>query len=145
MIFSPGSVLLALSLWVGNVSGLDDLILEQTRRALDLRKELLFDYSVEVYQAVALEGPFGKQKLDSWQTHYLGAEDQFKRKWIERTRNGLPVAPEEGRWGARFTSVLPQLRGRDILTASGFLRKPQIVPNQPGVSEWVEIEIRPKI
>ena len=86
---------MALGLWVGNVSGLDDLILEQTRRALDLRKELFLDYSVEVYQAVALEGPFGKQKLDSWETHYLGAEDQFKREWIERTRNGLPVAPEE--------------------------------------------------
>ena len=58
----------------------DPDLLERLARVLELRKELLSGYSVEVENRTLANTPFGNQRFDSRERHYLGGTRRSSRK-----------------------------------------------------------------
>ena len=91
--------LLSLGLVAASSSNGD--IVERSRKALALRKELLTQYSVQVENQTLIDAPFGKQDLESYEVHYHGDPEQLRRDVLSSTRNGVPVDPSAGGRGGR--------------------------------------------
>ena len=97
----------------------DSNLIDRVARALELRKELLIHYSTEVEGRILANLPFGNQKFETLERHYLGDPGKFKREVLSLKRNGLPMDPLSRRGsGSRFMNMMPQLQGLDILTFS---------------------------
>ena len=125
----------------------DPDLLQRLARVLELRKELLSGYSVEVENRTVANTPFGNQRFDSRERHYLGSTEEFKKEILSLTRNGQPMDPtSRRRRGGRFMNALGPLEGLDILTSQDFLRKAEIVgPGQVDDRPAVEVKTEPKI
>ncbi len=125
----------------------DPDLLQRLARVLELRKELLSGYSVEVENRTVANTPFGNQRFDSRERHYLGSTEEFKKEILSLTRNGQPMDPtSRRRRGGRFMNALGPLEGLDILTSRDFLRKAEIVgPGQVDDRPAVEVKTEPKI
>lgn len=125
----------------------DPDLLQRLARVLELRKELLSGYSVEVENRTIANTPFGNQRFDSRERHYLGGNEEFKKEILSLTRNGQPMDPSSRRGrGGRFRNVLGPLEGLDILTSRDFLRKAEIVgPATVDERPAVEVKTEPKI
>ncbi len=137
--------LLSLGLLAANSNS--ENIVERTRKALALRKELLTQYSVQVENQTLVDAPFGKQDLESYEVHYHGDLEQLRRDILSSTRNGVPVDPSEGGRGRgrRFGNFAPELQ-TDLLTLGDFLRKAEVIgPANLDSGEAIEIKVKPKI
>ena len=120
-------------------------IVERARRALELRKELLTSYSVQVETATLIDAPFGKQDLQSYETHYHGDTGQVRRDVLSSTRNGVPIDPSQGGRGRRFGNFASALQ-TDLLTQGDFLRKAEIIgPASLDSGEAIELKVKPKL
>ena len=139
-------LLLSLGLLTANSSNGD--IVERARKALALRKELLTQYSVQVENQTLIDAPFGKQNLESYETHYHGDPEQLRRDVLSSTRNGVPVDPSQGGRGgrrSRFGNFAPELQ-TDLLTLGDFLRKAEVIgPATLDSGAAIELKVKPKI
>ena len=139
---------LLLSLGLAAANSINGDILERTRKALALRKELLTQYSVQVENQTLIDAPFGKQDLESYEVHYHGDPEQLKRDVLSATRNGVPVDPSAsggGGRGRRFGNFAPELQ-TDLLTLGDFLRKAAVIgPANLDSGETIELKVKPKI
>ncbi len=112
---------------------------------LELRRELLSGYSVEIENRTVANTPFGNQRFDSRERHYLGDTKEFKKEILSLSRNGRPLDPSSRR-GRRFMNALGPLEGLDILTSQDFLRKAKVIgPAQIDERPAVEVKTEPKI
>ena len=139
-------MLLSLGLVAANSSNGD--VVERTRKALALRKELLTQYSVQVENQTLIDAPFGKQDLESYEVHYHGDPEQLRRDVLSSTRNGVPVDPSAGGGGGRgrrFGNFAPELQ-TDLLTLGDFLRKAEVIGHANlNSGEAIELKVKPKI
>ena len=123
-------------------------IVERTRKAMALRKELLTQYSVQVENQTLIDAPFGKQDLESYEVHYHGDPEQLRRDVLSSTRNGVPVDPSAGGGGGRgrrFGNFAPELQ-TDLLTLGDFLRKVEVIGlANLDSGEAIELKVKPKI
>ena len=116
-------------------------LLERARKAFELRRELLANYSVEMQSRSLMETPNGRQEFDSLERHYLGDSGEFKRDVISSKRNGVSMDS-----GGRPGNFLPQLPPTDLLTLQNFLDKAEVIgPIKLDSVEAIEIRIQPKI
>ena len=124
-------------------------LLERARKAFELRRELLANYSVEMQSRSLMETPNGRQEFDSLERHYLGDSGEFKRDVISSKRNGVSMdsgGRRAGPGGGRPGNFLPQLPPTDLLTLQNFLDKAEVIgPIRLDSVEAIEIRIQPKI
>ena len=112
----------------------DDDILEKARKALNLRSELLRDYSVQVTSRSVIETPRGTRETEVRERQYYGGADEFRREVLRMKQDGAIVNPATaGQGGARrgLGALAQQFQRRDPLTLEGFFRQASLV----GISE----------
>ncbi|MCZ6485157.1 MAG: hypothetical protein O6826_05615 [Acidobacteria bacterium] len=124
-------------------------LLERARQALELRKELLNHYSVEVRSRSLMELPNGKQELDSRERHFLGLPGEFRQEVIRLQRNGVTVDSGVGPAGPgrrRLANFFPQLPRPDLLAVGAILEEAEVIgPARLDSTDTIEIRIQPKI
>ena len=127
----------------------DSDLLERTRQTLELRKELLSHYSVEVQSHSRIEVPNGRQELESRDRHFVGLPGEFRQDFISLRRNGVPVnygAGPAGPGRRRLDNLLPQLPGPDLLAVGTILEDAEVIgPARLDSTDAIEIRIHPSI